>query len=384
MKTNHYCPIPFHHIAIRPNGTVQPCCAFRWNEIPEDFTLEYKNLFHDHPFMKKIRADLREDKPVRGCGECYKAERLTGRSMRTEYIMEERLGFSETPPDEPELTYIDLALSNVCNNRCRMCNYELSTNWYSDSKKLGIDIPRGLIEHRNNFDDIDFSKLTYIKMIGGEPLMEQDKFIDVLNRCNLENMNILITTNTTVRPNEELTTLLKKCKKVRWNLSIDAYGPLNDYLRKGSKWEEVEENLHWFAKTFPDNVNVNGVISIYNINNFFKLAEYVQAHYKWCKVAFNIIDGSEWMHPRNIPDSVKQTIVDIIKTNKHQAVPRAIDAIMQDGGDFCNFIERDKKLSAIRSEDWIDKNPELYEIIKEEHNATVGLIIDTIRLNIKE
>jgi sulfatase maturation enzyme AslB (radical SAM superfamily) len=221
-------------------------------------------------------------------------------------------------------------------------------------------------------------------MIGGEPLMEQDKFIEILKKCNLETMNILITTNSTVRPNEELVTLLKKCKKVGWVLSIDAYGPLNDYLRKGSKWQEVEANLHWFAEQFPDKVNVNGVISIYNVNNFMDLADYINSHYPWCKVAFNIIDGSEWMHPRNLPDSVKQNVIDAIKNHKHPAVPRAVNAVLQDGGDFVSFIEKDKKLSNIRNEDWIDKNPKLYEIIKEEHNATVGLIIDTIRLNIKE
>lgn len=362
--TKHYCPIPFHHMAIRPNGTIQPCCAFRWNEIPSDFTLEYKNLFYDHPFMKKIRADLREDKPVAGCSECYKAERLTGRSMRTEYIMEERLGFSENPPDEPVLTYIDLALSNVCNNRCRMCNYELSTNWYSDSKKLGIEIPRGLIEHRNNFDDIDFSKLTYIKMIGGEPLMEQDKFISVLQRCNLENMNILITTNTTVRPNEELLDLLQQCKKVRWNLSIDAFGPLNDFLRKGSHWEEVRDNLDWFESTFPKNVNVNGVVSIYNINNFTQLVDYVKEKHPTCRVALNMIDGSDWMHPRNLPNEVKQRVIDMIKNHGHVFVPRAIEGIKQAGGNFSSFVHNDKKLSELRKEDWADKNPELYELIK--------------------
>lgn len=362
--TKHYCPIPFHHIAIRPNGTVQPCCAFKWNEIPEDFTLGYKNLFLEHPFMQKIRQDLREDKPVAGCSGCYKAEQLTGKSMRTEYIEEERLGFSDTPPDEPELTYIDLALSNVCNNRCRMCNYELSTNWYSDSKKLGIDIPRGLIEHKNNFDDLDFSKLTYIKMIGGEPLMEQDKFIDILKRCNLSKMNILITTNSTVRPNDELLSLLMQCKKVRWNLSIDAHGPLNDYLRKGSHWENVKSNLHWFAEKFPKNINVNGVISIYNINNFFELSDYVASHYSWCRTAFNIIDGVDWMHPKHLPEEIKKFVIGKIQKHPHISVNRAIDAIQQ-LGDFKEFVVMDKKLSDIRNEHWADLNPELYNLLKD-------------------
>lgn len=364
MNTKHYCPIPFHHMAIRPNGTVQPCCYFNWNDVPADFTLDYKNLFYDHPFMNQIREDLRQDKPVAGCSKCYKAEQLTGRSMRTEYIREERLGFSETPPETPTLTYIDLALSNVCNNRCRMCSYELSTNWYSDAKKLGVEIPRGLIEHNNNFDDIDFSKINYIKMIGGEPLMEQDKFIDVLKRCRLDTMNILVTTNTTVRPNEELLYLLNQCKKVRWNLSIDAFGTLNDFLRKGSKWEEVKANIHWFMDAFPGLVNVNGVVSIYNANNFYELTDYVNRHYPKAKVAFNLIDGVDYMYPKHLPQLAKNAIIEKLSGKNYPVVPRVIDALKQDG-DFKFFLNNDNKMNKLRNETWFEHNPELYDLLKE-------------------
>lgn len=360
-KPKHYCPIPFHHMAIRPNGTIQPCCYFNWYDIPEDFTLDYKNLFYDHPFMIQMREDLRQDKPVSGCSKCYRAEELTGKSMRTEYMQESRLGFSDMPPEEPVLTYIDLALSNVCNNRCRMCSFDLSTNWYSDSKKLGIEIPKGLIEHKNNFDDIDFSKLTYIKMIGGEPLMEQDKFIAMLKRCKLDTMNILVTTNSTVRPNEELLSLLKQCKRVRWNLSIDAFGPLNNFLRKGSKWEEVLENLHWFMDTFPGDVNVNGVVSIYNVNTFYELSDYVHKHYPKAKVAFNMIDGVDYMHPKHLPDDAKTAIAKKLSTISHPVVPRIIGAFEEEGN-FDTFIENDNKMNNLRTEHWYDINKELFDL----------------------
>ena len=361
--TKHFCPIPFHHMAIRPNGTIQPCCYFEPHEIPKDFTLDYNNLFYDHPFMKQIREDLRQDKPVAGCNKCYRAEELTGKSMRTEYLQEAKLGFYDTPPAEPVLTYIDLALSNVCNNRCRMCSFDLSTNWYSDAKKLGIEIPKGLIEHKNNFDDIDFSKLTYIKMIGGEPLMEQEKFISILNRCKLDTMNILVTTNATVRPNDELLSLLKQCKRVRWNLSIDAFGPLNNVLRKGSKWEEVLENLHWFMNTFPKNVNVNGVVSIYNVNTFYHLTEYVVKNFPVAKVSFNLIDGVDYMHPRHLPDSVKESIIEQLSSKNYQVVPRVIDAIRQQGN-FSVFVENDNKMNKLRNETWYEYNEELFNLLK--------------------
>ena len=358
----HYCPIPFHHIAIRPNGTMQPCCAFRWNEIPNDFTINYKNLFYEHPFMNKIREDLKQDKPVAGCSECYNAEQLTGNSMRTEYLKKRSLGFSSTPPAEPTLTYIDLALSNVCNNRCRMCGPDLSTNWYADTKALGKQIPRGLINLNTNlFDNIDLSKLTFIKMIGGEPLMEQEKFVAVLERCDLSNLSILIATNSTVRPNEKLLSLLSKCKQVNWNLSIDSYGPLNNFLRKGSKWEQVAENLDWFVKTFPKKVKVVGVVSIYNANNFYELANYVKDK---CDIGFNIVDGVDWMMPKNLPEDVKSKLKDKLLGLKHPFTPRVIDAINQQG-DLSVFVRNDKKLNTLRKEDWFKHNLELYELLKE-------------------
>lgn len=360
----HYCPIPFHHIAVRPNGTMQPCCAFRWHEIPNDFTINYKNLFYDHPFMNKIRADLKEDKPVAGCSECYKAEELTGKSMRTEYIEKVAKKYGDNIPDiyEPNLTYIDLALSNACNNRCRMCGPDLSTNWYADAKALGETIPHGFINLDSNFfNDIDFSNLTYIKMIGGEPLMEQEKFISILEKCDLPKLSILIATNSTVRPNEKLLSLFAKCNSVNWNLSIDAYGQLNNFLRKGSKWEQVAENLDWFVKTFPKKVKVVSVVSIYNVNNFHELADYVSDK---CDIGFNIVDGVEWMMPKNLPENAKIKLKNKLQNLNHPFTPRVIDAINQQGMTDL-FIENDKKFNTLRKEIWAEHNPELYELLKE-------------------
>jgi len=343
---------------------MQPCCYFNHQDIPQDFTLAYKNLFYEHPFMKQMRDDLRKDKPVNGCSKCYKAEQLTGKSMRTEYIAESRLGFSDTPPSEPVLTYIDLALSNVCNNRCRMCGFELSTNWYSDSKKLGREIPHGLIQHKNDLTDIDFSKINYIKMIGGEPLMEQDKFIAVLEKCKLNELNILVTTNATVRPNNKLLALLQQCKKVRWNLSIDAFGPLNDFLRKGSYWDEVKENIAWFAINFYKNVNINGVVSIYNSNNFFELTDYTSKHHPEVNVKFNMIDGVDYMHPKHLPDSAKQYLIKKISALDYPVAPRVVDALKQHG-DFSLFLKEDTVMNELRNETWYELNPELFELIKD-------------------
>jgi MoaA/NifB/PqqE/SkfB family radical SAM enzyme len=354
MATKTYCPLPFHHMATRPDGNVFPCCIFRHDGVPQTMNLSSGDIFN-HPFLEDIRNKMKEGALVAGCSYCHDSEQLTGRSMRTDNLAV----FGDSIPDQPVLTYIDLALSNVCNNRCRMCGPTLSTNWYSDANKLGIATPSGLIKHENTLDEYDLSQVTFIKLIGGEPLMEQEKFINILRRCNLNKLKLLITTNATVRPNDELTNLIKQCSKVSWALSIDSYGQLNDFLRKGSKWSEVAENLSWFTKHFPRSVSIHSVASIYNINCLDQLPEYIKHYHPDISQKYVIVDGSDWMNPCNLPDSVKDTI-----RHKVSHMPIILSNLNKQGN-LKDFLQKDIQLNTLRNEHWSQHNPELFVLLKE-------------------
>jgi sulfatase maturation enzyme AslB (radical SAM superfamily) len=307
---------------------------------------------------------------VAGCSRCYDNERVTGKSMRTDYINRVReLGFTETPPAKPKLTYIDLALSNVCNNRCRMCNPDLSTNWYNDAKKLGISIKSGVIQNKDRFKDFDFSNIRFIKMIGGEPLMEQEKFIEILNRCNLKELQLLITTNATLIPSNELVEIFSKCKNVKWNLSIDAYGSLNEFLRKGSVWENVSKNIEWFYKNYKSKISVDTVVSIYNINCLNILSDYLKSNFPKIVQRHVLVDGEEWMYSSNLPNDVKPTVEEKLKTFNIDNVDLIID-FMNRPGNFKTFIDRDEKINSIRNEHWKDSNAELFNLVKKYINSS--------------
>lgn len=361
--TKHFCPIPFHHLAIRPDGQVFPCCFFRQETVPKDFNLDHPDLFN-HPYLEDIRSRLRIDEPVEGCKLCYENEKLTGSSMRTDYLKADYLGFKPYPPEIPQLTYIDLALSNVCNNRCRMCGPSLSTNWYQDAKKLNIPIPSGLIKHENNLEKYDLSKLTFIKLIGGEPLMEQAKFKRILHRCNLNNLVILITTNGTVLPDDELLNLLQSCKKVKWALSIDSFGPLNDFLRKGSDWKAIVKNIEYFNSTFPNSVNVHSVASIYNINLLNQLPDFLKHNFPKIQQKYVPVDGPDWMSPCNLPEHVKPKIIDRLLRDSMPYTNILINEINKTGH-IDRFILEDNKLNSLRKEHWKNINPELFDWIKD-------------------
>jgi sulfatase maturation enzyme AslB (radical SAM superfamily) len=372
MNKNTFCPLPFSHLAIRPNGNVYPCCIFRWDNVPDDFKITDPNIFN-HPFLEDIRNKMRNNEYVDGCSRCYENEDKTGKSTRIHFLEKgTNFGLDTIDVNDPKLVYLDLALSNTCNNRCRMCGPELSTNWYSDAKALGMKIPKGIIEQNIVLENYDLSTLRAIKLIGGEPLMEQEKFINVLKRCDRKNLAILLTTNGTLTPNEELYSLLLECKKVSINLSIDAFGSLNDFLRKGSKWEKTVENMIWFDKHFAQKMNiksvaVHSVASIYNLNQIDKLYIFIKNTFPNMDVDCVLADGPNWMMPRHLPEDVKIIIKNKLEELNNIGITSlskiAIDELNK-SGDFRLFMKHDEKLNNLRNEHWKTVNPELYEMVK--------------------
>lgn len=367
MKNKSYCPLPFNHLAIRPNGNVYPCCAFRWESVPPDFNIKDPDIFN-HPFMQDIRDKMLNDVLVEGCGKCYENERNTANSNRV-YFMKKgaEYGLNLDPYALPKITYLDLALSNTCNNKCRMCNPELSTSWYSDAKALGMKIPKGIIEQNVVLENYDLSELKFIKLIGGEPLMEQDKFINVLKRCDRKNLSILLTTNATLIPNDELFSLMKECKETKVNLSIDAFGDLNDFLRKGSKWEKTVETVKWFHQHFQKTTAINAVVSIYNVNMIDKFHLFFKDNFPEVSVSYVMTDGPTWMHPCHLPEPAKEMVRNKIEEWRKQVNAPIFSTILFEMGKLGDpkvFTKQDTKLNELRKEHWKDANPELYEFLK--------------------
>jgi len=365
---NSLCVLPFYHLDISPNGGISPCCDFDKNEVPNDIKVTTPDVFNND-FFKKIRIQSATNQKIKGCEKCYNIEDTANNSVRIEMLERYKLqtGLDFVPPETPTLVYLNVALSNLCNSKCRMCNSRYSTSWYNDSKVLGLPIPSGVVTQTNSLDDYNLSNLISLNLVGGEPLMEQDKIISLLKKCNLNQLKLVITTNATLRPNKELMTLLKQCHSVEWTLSIDAYGPLNDFLRKGSQWEEVNSNLEWFYKTFPI-IYVNSVISIYNANCFDILIRHIQQNFPKIKQRHLMVTGVEWMQVYQLPTLVKEKlqnkIKDIKKTYSLSICDLILDVINKPGN-FEIFKTMDTQLNNIRQEHWRDFNIELHQWIAE-------------------
>ena len=177
----------------------------------------------------------------------------------------------------------------------------------------------------------------------------------------------MLVTNTTLTPSQKLLDLLLQCKTVNVQFSIDSYGKLNDFLRKGSNWNTVVENINWYKQHF-NVLSVHSVSNIYNINVVHELIDFCIDNNLYH--SYTMIDGPEWMQPRNLPEEVKPWVLDYLneKMQKYDITYKKFFKIaineVQQTGKFGFFVRNDAQLNKIRNEHWMDKNPELWNRIE--------------------
>jgi hypothetical protein len=80
-----------------------------------------------------------------------------------------------------------------------------------------------------------------------------------------------------------------------------------------------------------------------------------------------MIDGPDWMHPKHLPENVKQYIITLIagwKKTINAPFFNTLESELSKSGDFRLFMRGDTELNNLRNENWKDANSELYEMVK--------------------
>ena len=131
-----FCPMPFNHSYIGPESIRKPCSRFNYNLI------DHNNY---DEFIEELRKYKMEGKRHPGCRKCW-VEEDAGRKRSLRQIHLEVEGFNypmthDLDPNNPKIRWLELAFSNRCNIRCRMCGPFYSTNWfkyYSECFKIRL------------------------------------------------------------------------------------------------------------------------------------------------------------------------------------------------------------------------------------------------------
>ena len=287
-----FCPMPFNHSYIGPESIRKPCSRFNYNMI------DHNNY---DEFIKELQRYKLEGKRHPGCRKCW-VEEDAGRKRSLRQIHLEVEGFNypmtyDLDPNNPKIRWLELAFSNRCNIRCRMCGPFYSTNWFKDwitvnDYAFGIpgvgkkrdDIEAFLANNGNKAQSFDVSTLDkhipdlrMVKMTGGEPFLipEYHQILERIDEIgNAEGMWLNYSTNLTVRPKKRLKELWSKYEKVMFAASLDGVGHIMEYQRYPTKWCDVKQVMDDLMQLPNSWVGVRSTITIYNVLNMSGVAHW--------------------------------------------------------------------------------------------------------------
>ena len=355
-----FCPLPWIHLATRPNGDVRVCCTANASGagLDDDKTIglvkkDGVNMnLRDHTIeevwnsehMRRTRLQMLEGIIPASCRKCFNEEQngiVSKRQWETK-VWEERLDIpsivSKTADDGSlpvDIPYFDLRLGNVCQLKCIMCSPHDSSSWIKEWK---IQYPKyNLVREdqgwdpsfdytwyqKGSFIDTMKSQVKNIKELyfaGGEPLMipEHYKILEFMVDSGHAENCILRYNSNGLRLPPKLFALWEKFKEIRFNFSIDAYGDKNEYIRFPSKWNEIEENLRLLDDTGPNViVNIASAVQLLNVPYMAEFADWkLEQNFKKINrppfgagiIGTHLVYYPSYLNVRVLPNEVKQIV----------------------------------------------------------------------------
>ena len=293
MSTDNFCILPWVHMYVNPDGNVLPCCIGDWKRpLGNTQTNTIEQIWNSYPYKKLRKALLEGKKPIE-CNACWKHESSGVSSFRQENNkkFEKHLGIrnhtkADGTLDIMKLLYFDVRWSNICNFKCRTCSATYSSSWAIEDRQQGSNVPVYTFAGGANNDNLFDQFKPYLKDIedfyfaGGEPLIT-DKHYDILDHLIAENKtNALLQYNTNLSnlnyKKKSIIDYWKQFKLVQVRASLDHYGDRAEYIREGTDWNLIIENLKKVKKECPHVImSFNTVVSAFNIVTLADFLEYM-------------------------------------------------------------------------------------------------------------
>lgn len=282
-----YCPLAFKEIYMDSAGSYRLCCHSSSQNNLQKFNNSNStpfDFFHSTE-MEKIRNDMLNNKPIKGCEVCYNMENNNNKSYRQlRYIPK-----YDYPTDIDKVSLKLRIFGSYCNLSCYMCipynsttrRKELNDIYGDEYKKIdGFNREVKIIKSdhwkkylNNLLDNIDL--IDHIHFTGGEPLQlpRHWEFVKSIPKEKAKNIKLTYDTNLTKLTWKEnsIFHLQTKFKNVELEVSCDHYGDKLKWIRYPINVKEFENNLK-IAKHIIKKISVT--VSILNIMDLQEIIDY--------------------------------------------------------------------------------------------------------------
>jgi hypothetical protein len=404
LKGNKFCILPWIHFHAWPDGKVFPCCMADSNKPTSDTNSESIIKMMNSEEFKAMRVRMLNDEPSSECQRCYDVEKFGTVSLRQSHNAN-RLGKmtdslventnNDGSIDKFELKYLDIRFSNICNMKCRSCGPSCSSLWAKEYQErfspetLQNRFGLKTIVVNNNEDDIFWEKLVpYLNDVeevyfaGGEALItpEHYKILDYWLENNRTDVKVTYTTNLSVLryKDKHVFDYWRKFPKVEIYASLDASESTAEVIRKGTNWQQIEDNVKRIKKEVPHvKLELTPTISLWNAWQFPKF------HQDWINKGFltkdqdirlNILTGPWFASLLILPEEHKKQLIELYQPivdddsysmsirNAYKTVCNTLASGTPNKGGMREFIKFNNELDEVRKEKIVDTVPQLREL----------------------
>lgn len=373
-KRTPLCKAPFYSAVLMSDGVVAPCCSYDAPRLNSNLKKPIEQVFHGNEF-DTLRQQMLDHEWPAGCHKCKNRESKGIKSRRD--TMNSKPFFDNKLIDTPQIKYLDVNYSNLCNLKCRMCDSSLSSKWIEDEKKLRekIDFRSSTpCQHHNNVNDQIYNNICEVHFKGGEPTLDPQfkRFFENISQERLKNLSIIITTNGT-HVDKDIWQKIFQCRSVVVEISLESgRDDLYRYIRGGqyglnNLTENVKTLLKLSNKLYKHRFYFNITCSMYNIFDYNNINEWYNniktfdVNNKISPLEFGIF----LVHPRYLsidilPKDYRENLYNTLyaENSKVQKLFKG-----QQTPYLQEFVDFTRELDAIRGENLLEIEPRFQEVL---------------------
>lgn len=314
-----WCFVPYKEINFYvPTGFITYCCKHDFQHTPKIEDFAHGKDFLYNSYLHDIKKNLLQGNKISACNSCWRSESKGEDSWRqTEGVIPQEFNNLESlNPEKRYYTQIALYFDNTCDMKCVYCGPWLSSKWESEVKNLkekniqpDYEFHDFEVNHKKDIYDLRIQRIheflealgeeagktqNYINLtiLGGEPLLSPEikdskflKYIDSFFKKANKDFGLIFTIHTNGNtPKKVLDRFLKDVKVAKEKyknftlkiiVSMDTVGKSSEYIRTGSKWETVRENIETYcSSTTVDQIGFSPTLSIFSITTIEEIIDY--------------------------------------------------------------------------------------------------------------
>lgn len=314
----NYCLLPWLHQFINTDGKVYPCCKLAGVEkfvLGDVNQQSLREIWADLP-MKNMRKDFKEQNYPKECYmQCFNNSNPLNVFISNTYKQNKQNIYNATHADGTypfDLKILNLNESNVCNHKCLYCNKDYSY-LLDENKKIqkAYNTPDDLIK------DIDsvIEGVEHIIFASGESVL-QPGYYYILKKIKEKNLKIKLDFVTnfskTSYLNYNIFEILNDHENVTLFASIDTYGKRQEYIRKNSSWDVLEDNRLKLNNYKNIKFAVHSVVSNLNIYTLpdFHMDWYNKGYLTKDNLRYLILTSPKQFHVSVMPEKLKSAVKD--------------------------------------------------------------------------